>query len=193
MDFYQDFIDSFNHAMLYEVGGFWNPEDEDVIQGRYQTREQRQKVGYVNIAADRGGETKYGIAQKANPNVRVRDLDLAGAMEVYFRDYWYAGKCYLLPYPVSLMHFDGCVNHGPRRATKFLQVAAGVEVDGIIGDQTAGAIDGMSLADAITSISEQRINFYNAIVRNDPSQKIFLKGWMRRINEVTEFCLSSLN
>lgn len=193
MEFDRDFIDAFNHAMIYEVGSFWNPNDEDVIQGKFQTREQRQKVGYVNIPADRGGETKYGVAQKANPDINVRNLDLAGAMEVYFRDYWYVGKCFLLPYPVSLIHFDGCVNHGPRRAAKFLQQAVGVPTDSVIGNQTIDALDAMSYADAIKSISDQRVDFYNAIVRNDPSQKIFLKGWMRRITEVTEFCLNALN
>lgn len=193
MEFDRDFIDAFNHAMIYEVGGFWNPDDQDVIQGKFQTREQRQKVGYVNIPADRGGETKYGVAQKANPDVDVRNLDLAGAMEVYFRRYWYVGKCFLLPYPVSLIHFDGCVNHGPRRAAMFLQQAVGVVPDSEIGNQTIEALDSMSYADAIKSISDQRVDFYNAIVRKDPSQKVFLKGWMRRITEVTEFCLNALN
>ena len=192
MELTEDFIDALNHAMLYEVGAFWNPEDPDVIAGNYSTREQRKKIGYVNIPADRGGETKYGIAQNANPQIRVRDLDLVGAMEVYFQNYWLRGKCDKLPYPVSLIHFDGCVNHGIGRANKFLQRAVNVADDGVIGPGTLRAVSEMDPRQIIESISEQRSNFYHAIVKRDSSQGIFLKGWMRRIDEVTTFTLDSL-
>lgn len=192
MELTEDFIAAFDHAMLYEVGAHWDPTDPDVIAGNYTTREQRKKVGYVNIPADRGGETKYGIAQNANPQVRVRNLDLVGAMEVYFHNYWLKGKCDQLPYPISLIHFDGCVNHGTGRAAKFLQRAAGVTDDGQIGNGTLGAVGEIPADELINSISEQRSNFYHAIVKRDSSQGIFLKGWMRRIDEVTTFTLESL-
>lgn len=192
MELTEDFVKAFDHSMIYEVGSFWNPEDPEVVAGAYSTREQRRKVGYVNIPADRGGETKYGVAQAANPQVRVRDLDLQGAMEVYFQNYWLRGKCDQLPYPVSLIHYDGCVNHGIGRANKFLQRAVGVTDDGVIGPGTLRAVNEGDLTQIIQSISEQRANFYQAIVKRDSSQGIFLKGWMRRINEVTDFTLNSL-
>lgn len=192
MELTEDFVDAFNHAMLYEVGSFWDPSDPDVIAGNFSTREQRRKVGYVNIPADRGGETKFGIAQNANQQIRVRDLDLEGAMEVYFQNYWLRGKCDLLPYPVSLIHFDGCVNHGIGRANKFLQRAVGAADDGVVGQGTLKAVSETNPKQIIESISEQRANFYQSIVKNNPSQGIFLKGWMRRIDEVTAFTLDSL-
>lgn len=191
-DFTNDFLQAFNHAMLYEVGSFWNPEDADVISGQIDTKEQRKKVGYVNIPADRGGETKYGIAKNANPSVDVRNLDLAGAMDIYFTNYWLKGKCDRLTYPLTVMHFDGCCNHGIGRASKFLQRAAGVEADGSIGDQTVMAIEGMDSATLIQNLSDIRTQFYSSIVQRDPSQGVFLNGWMRRINEVTQYTLSHL-
>lgn len=196
MDFNDDFLHAFNHAMLYEVGKFWNPEDPDVIEGRIDTREQRRKVGYVNIPQDRGGETKYGVAQKANPQIRVRDLDLQGAMEVYFSKYWLGGACDKLPYPLTIMHFDGCVNHGPGRARKFLQRALGIpehEVNGDIGPQTLSAVESMDQSDIISAISGIRADFYNAIVERDPTQRMFLNGWMTRINEVTDYTIKQLH
>jgi lysozyme family protein len=193
MDFPNNFVQAFDHAMLYEVGSFWNPNDPDVIVGNYSTREQRRKVGYVNIPADRGGETKYGVAQNANPNIVVRDLDLCGAMEVYFNDYWLKGVCDRLPYPLSLMHFDGCVNHGTTRAARFLQRAAGVVDDGKIGRMTLAAVNKTDQLVLLRSISDQRFHFYNNIVKNNPSQSIFLKGWLRRITEVTDYSLASLS
>lgn len=190
--FPEDFEKAFNHAMLYEVGGFWNPKDPDVISGAYVTREQRKKVGYVNIPADRGGETKYGIAQNANTDIVVRNLNLAGAMKVYYERYWLTGYCDKLPYPVTVIHFDGCVNHGVRRACRFLQKAVGVEQDGIIGPATLRAVAAKSRKDIIQDISNYRADFYLAIVRNNPSQKMFINGWMRRINEVTAYTLEAV-
>lgn len=186
------FLYAFNHAMIYEVGAFWNPDDPDVQQGRIETREQRRKVGYVNIPQDRGGETKYGIAQKANPEVNVRNLDLRGALDVYEHKYWRAGFCDRLSYPLSIIHFDGCVNHGVSRACKFLQRAAGVTEDGIIGRMTLAAVEARGQEQMIRRISDIRRNFYQQIVDRNPSQRIFLNGWMRRIDEVTEYTLSKL-
>lgn len=191
-DLTPEFEDAFHHAMLYEVGAFWDAQDDDVIAGNFATREQRKKVGYVNIPQDRGGETKYGIAQKANLRVSVRDLDLYGAMDVYFHEYWLPGKCDRLPYPLTIMHFDGCVNHGVGRAAKFLQTAIGVEADGVIGDFTLQTVAEQDQASIIQSISALRTEFYHNIVKRNPSQKIFLNGWLRRINEVTEYTLNAL-
>lgn len=191
-DYPPEFVDAFNHAMLYEVGAFWDPTDPDVIDGKIETREQRRKVGYVNIPQDRGGETKYGVAQRANPDIPVRDLNLFGAMAVYFYKYWLVGKCDRMPHPLTIIHFDGCVNHGPVRAAKFLQSAVGVGVDGQIGDVTLQAIAEQDQATIIQNISAARAQFYNDIVARNPSQQIFLNGWMRRINEVTEYTLNAL-
>lgn len=186
------FAPAFHHAMKYEVGNFWNPSDPDVIAGRFETRDQRRKVGYVNIPQDRGGETKYGIAQKANPEINVRALNLEQAMEIYRRKYWIAGSCQLLSYPLAIIHFDGCVNHGVGRANRFLQRSVGVVEDGAIGPRTISAINSANQGAVVQSISNIRTNFYQQIVNRDPSQKMFLNGWMRRINEVTTYSLSKL-
>lgn len=191
-DYPPEFEDAFNHAMLYEVGPFWNPTDPDVIAGNIATREQRRKVGYVNIPQDRGGETKYGIAQVSHPEIPVRDLNLYGATAVYFYKFWLKGRNDQLPYPITIIHFDGCVNHGVGRAAKFLQSAVGVEPDGGIGPVTLDAVMATDPVTIIQNISDGRKRFYNAIVRNNPSQEMFLDGWLRRINEVTEYTLNAL-
>jgi lysozyme family protein len=183
------FTDAFNHAMLYEVGAFWNPDDPDVIAGNISTREQRRKVGYVNIKQDTGGETKYGIAQNKNPNVIVRDLDLNAAMRIYYEEYWLKSSCDRIDYPTHTMHFDSCVNHGISRGNQFLQMSVNVPSDGIIGSVTLGAVQKADQARVIEAIYGLRENFYRDIVKRKPSQKIFLEGWLRRISEVREYCL----
>lgn len=192
-DFTDDFLHAFDHAMQYEIGGFFNPQDPEVIQGMYETRDQRRKVGYVNIPADRGGETKYGIAQNANPEVSVRDLDLNGAMQVYFNKYWLTGSCDRLPYPLTIIHFDGCVNHGVKRANRFLQQALGVADDGQVGNGTLGALSQAPIDAVIAGIADRRRAFYQSIVNRDPSQAMFLKGWMRRIDEVYDYTVKQLS
>ena len=186
------FVDAFNHAMIYEVSKLWDPNDPDVIAGKIGTKFQNVKVGYVNIPADRGGETKFGIAQKANPDVNVRNLNLESACDIYFNKYWLAGYCDKIPGVISIIHFDSCVNHGVGRAVKMLQEAVGATPDGVIGPKTLQAINSKDPGEVIQAICDIRTRFYNAIVARDASQKVFLRGWMNRINEVTSYSLSSL-
>jgi lysozyme family protein len=113
-------------------------------------------------------------------------------MEIYRRKYWIAGSCQLLSYPLAIIHFDGCVNHGVGRANRFLQRAVGAIEDGAIGPQTLSAINSANQGAVIQSLSNTRTNFYQQIANRDASQKMFLTGWMRRINEVTAYSLSKL-
>ena len=56
-----------SHAMLYEVGKFWNESHPAVANGLIDTPANRKAVGYVNDKADRGGETKFGVAKNGMP------------------------------------------------------------------------------------------------------------------------------
>lgn len=192
MEFSQEFLDAFDHAMIYEVGGFWNPNDPEVQSGAIATREQRRKVGYVNDPHDRGGETKYGIAINGNPGVDVRNLNLTRAMEIYFKNYWLAGSCHIMDYPLNVLHFDGCTNHGIGRANKYIQMALGLKnPDGVIGEKTAEALVQCQPLEVCMAVCDLRENFYKAIVKRDPSQGKFLKGWLRRIGEMRQYCLDA--
>ena len=192
MEFTQEFIDAFNHAMLYEVGA-WHPDDQDVIDGQIETREQRRKVGYVNDPNDRGGETKYGIAVNANPDVDVTNLNLEQAMEIYFNKYWLANKCDCLQYPLNVLHFDGCINHGGTRAIKFLQTSLGIEEPtGNFGPKTEELSANCNLIVVCNKICDIREGFYRRIVQKNPSQQKFLNGWLRRIYEMREYTNKAL-
>lgn len=178
------------HAMLYEVGGHWNLDKPGVREGLIDTKEQRRAVGYVNIPQDRGGETKYGIAARANPDVDIADLDWEAAKRIYYKRYWLASDCDQLPPRLSLLHFDGAVNHGIGRANKFLQRAVGAAADGDIGPATLAAVRAADELKVCEKICHMREEFYRAIVDRDSSQSMFLNGWLRRINEVKEYVLN---
>lgn len=65
---------------------------------------------------------------------------------------------------------------------KNIQSILGITPDGIAGKDTVTAINSANPIDLFNKIKEARIAFYKAIVQHNPSQHIFLEGWMNRIN-----------
>lgn len=176
-----------SHAMIYEVGGWFNANDKETQAGLIGTVAQRRKVGYVNDPVDAGGETKYGVAKNANPSLNIATLTWEQAKQVYYDKYWMGGGCHLLTPRLAILHFDGCVNHGVDRASKFLQEVVGAAQDGQIGPKTAKAAAAMNELDVCRLICDRRERFYKSIVQNKPSQAKFLNGWLRRITEIRDF------
>ena len=175
-----------NHAMLYEVGpGF--KLTPDVIAGLIGTQAQKNAVGYTNDPTDRGGETKFGVAKNANPDLDIANLTWAQAEAVYYDRYWVTGLCDSLDPRVAVLHFDGCVNHGVVKSKKFLQRAVGVTEDGIIGKVTLTALSSLDPIDLCNKICDIRAQYYQDIVTNNPSQSRFLNGWLRRITEMRAY------
>jgi len=176
-----------DHVMLYEVGGFWNVNHPAVKLGLIDTAANRRAVGYVNDPNDNGGETKFGVAKNANPDLNITRLTWDQAKAVYYQRYWLTGKCDQFSPRLAVLHFDGCVNHGVKRANIFLQQAVGANADGIIGSATLAKIKMAPIMPLLNSICDQREQFYRAIVRANPSQVKYLAGWLRRISEVRSF------
>ena len=199
MSYTQSFEQAVSHAMLYEVGKFWNVNHVAVAGGLIDTPANRKAVGYVNDPSDTGGETKFGVAVNANPDLNIKTLTWDAAKRVYFRKYWLASNCddiTLIAPKLAAIHFDGAVNHGVGRASKFLQQALGVVADGDIGPATLNALSKMCAdkskeVELCRKVAELRKAFYNSIVRNNPTQAKFLNGWMTRINEVEAFVVNT--
>lgn len=183
------FEEALNHAMLYEVGGFWKLTP-DVMLGLCTTREQKKATGYVNDPADSGGETKFGVAKNANPTLNIKSMTWEDAKAVYYRKYWLASSCDKLPPQVAKIVFDGSINHGVDKSLKFMQRAIGVLEDGNIGPLTLAKINGLDQIAVCNKISDIREKFYKDIVAAKPTQAKFLNGWLRRIDEVRKFTTS---
>jgi len=192
-DYPKSFEAAVNHAMLYEVGRAWNLNTPGTREGLIDTPEQRAAVGYVNDPLDQGGETKYGVAKNANPDLDIHTLDWEAAMRVYYRRYWLASHCdeiATMAPRLAVLHFDIAVNHGVGRAAKFLQKAVNVAADGDIGPGTMAAVKAAVEADEIAvcqAVCQLRTVFYHDIVTNKPEQVRFLKGWLRRTEELRAF------
>ena len=151
----------------------------------------RWEGGYVNHPADPGGATNKGITQRVYDDWRVRqgqaarDVKLLEETElqaIYESGYWIPPRCDLLTDPLDLVHFDTAVNSGPKRAVRFLQKAVGCNVDGDFGQGTKDAVAACDRAAAVTAYCDAREAFYRDIVARKPSQAVFLKGWLNRLN-----------
>ncbi len=186
------FEKALEHAMLYEIGGFFKLTPE-VEAGLIKTKEQRRACGYVNDPDDRGGETKYGIAKTANPDLDITNLDWEGAKRVYYKRYWLPGDCQDMPSRLAALHFDGCVNHGLGKAAKFIQQAVGAVADGDIGPATLRLVNAQDEITVCNKVCVQRETFYHNIVANNASQAKYLNGWLRRIREMQSFVTDSNN
>jgi lysozyme family protein len=189
--FSNDFITAFMLSMQTEVGPWFNANDPATQQGLIDTAQHRQACGYVNVAGDSGGVTKFGIAQTQNPSVNVSSLTLAGAQNIYFSQYWTPAHCVNIPTPLSAIHFDSAVNMGVGTAAKLLQTALGVTADGNIGPQTLGAVAACTDIPGLCSLYlNARQARYNLIVTNNPSQAQFLQGWTNRVNALQAWVTS---
>mgnify|MGYP003704277509 CR=1 FL=1 len=186
-DFTPAFERACAHAMIYEVGGWFNANDKETQLGLIQTPQQRKKVGYGNDPADSGGETKFGVAKAANTDLNITELNWAQAKQRYLDKYWTAGGCHLLSPRVAILHFDGCVNHGIGRASKFLQEVVGATpIDGQVGPGTAAKAAKMNDFDVCRLLCDRREKFYRDIVAANPTQAKFLNGWLNRINDIDQ-------
>ena len=67
---------------------------------------------------------------------------------------------------------------------KRVQKLLGVTADGIVGPKTLAAVNNADPKELFTKVYNARAAHFNAIVKANPSQKKWLKGWMNRINYI---------
>lgn len=145
--------------------------------------------GVSDHPLDAGGLTAHGITQASydryrgslkQPKRPVTEATKDEVHHLYFRDYWVAAKCDAFPWPLSLGMFDSAVNHGVAGAWRIMQRALGVTVDGIPGQRTMARLQTTDPENLLWRWLEARTDFYVAIVRNDPQQIAFLRGWLNK-------------
>lgn len=151
--------------------------------------------GTSNHPADKGGLTMAGVTQttydgyrrrKGLPLRQVTQSTPAERSEIYRSQYWTSVRGDELPPPLDLVIFDMAVNSGPDRAIKTLQRALGVTADGAFGNQTLRALQEDTAAGQVNNlvrqVLEEREAFYRGLVAKDASQKVFLTGWLNRLD-----------
>ena len=145
--------------------------------------------GYVHDPEDAGGETKYGICKRSYPKVDIAKLTEEKARDIYERDFWQPlGLDGFKSQEVATKVFDSAVLIGSKRAIIFLQRAvqnAGggiVPVDGKMGASTIAAVNASSPDLLLMSYRHFLVTYYEGLVETVPTNKKFLKGWVKRAN-----------
>lgn len=151
--------------------------------------------GYSNNTNDTGGETYRGISRIHNPTwqgwkvvdaAQPKYNEIIPSLEPivkqwYKQHYWNRIRLdEVCNERVAGFIFDWYVNSG-NLAIKKLQGIVGAAVDGIIGNETIYKTNNYD-SGLFEKLKIARISFVKAIVRNNPSQKVFLNGWLNRIN-----------
>ena len=114
--------------------------------------------GYENDPDDPGGETNYGIDKRSHPAVDIRRLTKAGALEIYWSDYWRKNGCESMPASLGEVFFNCCVNCGAGRARKLLT-----------GSNNSAA-----------AFLDNQEAYYRRLAEARPASRKFLKGWLNR-------------
>lgn len=137
--------------------------------------------GYSDNPLDPGGKTMWGVteavARAKGYTGDMRDLpQIFAKAKIYRPDYWDAVRADELPDSVRFDVFDAAVNHGAGQSAKWLQRAAGVNADGVIGAQTIGAARTAG-AQLVGRFNGYRLQFYTDL----QTWPAFGKGWARRV------------
>lgn len=174
--------------------------------------------GLSDHPADRGGLTAYGatitfVKDIANTqsgrdflhqigvrlpvtteNMRQITPDQAASMFKY--KFWSPLGLDAIPLRPAICLYDMAVNSGPSASARTAQrgynrcVLHGVKLaeDGILGPLTRKALS-QDTDVIINAMLDMRVAFVEAIVRNDESQRVFLQGWLNRINGLRSYVM----
>ena len=149
--------------------------------------------GYNHDPFDRGGKTKYGISQRAYPDLDIENLTLEDAKAIYRRDYWDALRLDQVESGIiSHEMFDAAINMGVTVAAKCAQKAANLlspgslKVDGFFGPRSVAVINqtaSVNVYALFKAMNGYQFMEYVDIIENKPKQIRFIKGWMKRIQD----------
>ncbi|MEM7614498.1 MAG: glycosyl hydrolase 108 family protein [Pseudomonadota bacterium] len=156
----------------------------------------RWEGGYVNHPADPGGATNKGVTKRVYDAYRaakgqsvqdVRNITDAEVHDIYENGYWRKAKCPDLAVDLDTVQFDTAVNMGVGRAIKFMQKSTGCAADGVWGPITAAKVAACDPGTTLKAYCDTREAFYVGLVARRPQMKVFMKGWMNRLNDLRGF------
>src|ERR1700693_522006 len=154
------------------------------------TRVLANEGGYVRLASDPGGATKFGISQRDYPKVNITELTREEAVAIYFRDFWNSGRYTELPDAIAIKLFDLSINIGPAHAVRCLQRALrsceiAVAEDGALGDASIAAAKRANGETLLAALRSEAAGYYRAMAevavsKGENGDAGFLTGWLNR-------------
>lgn len=177
--------------------------------------------GITNHPADRGGVTAYGAsfefvkdlaASSSGKNLlqsigvslpvtenTIRKLTRPQVEAMFRFKFWDGLELDRLPFRQALLLYDCAVNTGKRQGVKLSQrgynrcVSYGEKLveDGLMGPKTRAALQSDTIP-VTKAILQARRKFYEMLAEQKPTQKVFLKGWLNRVNALERLALGGL-
>lgn len=158
---------------------------------KYAPKLLRLEGGFVNHPDDRGGITNCGITiqtyrEYCGQDKTIKDLQNMsyGTWEKIMKDgYWDKVKGDEIDnQSLAEIIADWCVNSGAVSIRK-VQDLVGCKADGIVGPITLSLINTADARSLHERIWKARQQHYIDIVKRNPKQKVFMNGWMNRLNQ----------
>lgn len=159
--------------------------------------------GWVDDPADAGGETNFGWSMSTIRSLGLSPRELGldqddftpgclramtreTATSLYRAHFWVPYRYSLLAdQRVATKVFDAAVNMGPHRACVFAQLSAedlgagvGLRIDGVLGPDTAAAINGCPEQAFLDTYGAHLAGYYRALAKG--AQAKFLPNWLHR-------------
>ena len=159
--------------------------------GKYAPTLLEIEGGFVNHPDDRGGITNCGITidtyrAYCGQDKTIKDLQNMsyGTWCKIMKDgYWDKVKGDEIEnQSLAEIIADWCVNSGTSGIRK-MQEVVGCKPDGIVGPITLSMINTSDAAQLHERIWKARQQHYINIVKRDERQKVFMNGWMNRLNK----------
>jgi lysozyme family protein len=194
----QRFVDAVRDVLGIE-GGFVNDPIDRGGATKYGIS-LRFLVAEGKIDLDGDGFADFDLDMDGDiDGADIRNLTIGDAIWLYHEFFWKRYKCDALPKPIGEALFDQAINGGGRAAQKMLQQAINrfarepLYVDGKIGSMTRVqmqaviAMPNVGIEGLMEAYREQVKLRYRAIVRRNPSQNRFLRGWLRRADKLGKY------
>lgn len=156
-----------------------------------------KKTGWSNDPLDRGGATMIGVTigtyrtyctykgRKRPTIIDLKNITYKEWRDIVHTLYWSKWKADLIEdQDVANIVVDWVWASGQGIGIKRVQKILGVTADGIVGPKTLAAINTANPRELVKKVYDARAAHFNAIVKANPSQKKWLKGWMNRINYI---------
>jgi len=163
----------------------------------------KHEGGLSDNPHDAGGITNWGISKRyldRNPDLvpkyfghdgevtrdEIRFMPKDLAIQIYKNEWWDANRYgEIVNDLVATKICDTSINMGEKWGETFAQQSANrlgqnIAVDGNIGPKSLAAINVCEPISFLTEYCKQQKERYEQIVLHNPSQAVFLKGWMIR-------------
>ena len=152
--------------------------------------------GFTNNANDKGGATNSGVTLSTFRSVYGRNKTVKDLKKMTFEQWEYIFKTrYWDKWQGDSIESQAIADfvvdwywHSGIYGIKYPQQILGVEADGVVGKKTLNAINNHPFPEELfKALWERRKQQFDNIVKKNPKQKVFYKGWINRIQDYSYF------